>query len=74
PLPKAAKPGDAICQEYRGGRFSVSCGAGRSLRQRLQVTRTAMKQAGRPPSDFDLAFDFDLDLSAPLTTMAERRH
>ena len=42
-----AKPGGAICQEYRGGRFSVSCGAGRSLRQRLHVTRTAMKQVGR---------------------------
>ncbi|AXK52222.1 hypothetical protein DWF74_02180 [Pseudomonas protegens] len=42
-----AKPGGAVVQEHWGGRFSVSCGAGRSLRQRLHVTRTAMKQAGR---------------------------
>ncbi len=42
-----AKPGGAICQEYRGGRFSVSCGAVRSLRQRLHVTLTAMKEVGR---------------------------
>ncbi|AXK52247.1 hypothetical protein DWF74_02325 [Pseudomonas protegens] len=42
-----AKPGDAVVQEHWGGRFSVSCGAGRSLRQRLHVTRTVMKQAGR---------------------------
>ncbi len=32
--------------------------------------RPIFRPAGRPPSDFD----FDLDLSAPLTTMAERRH